>query len=68
MFKKTLSVIGASTLLASTAHAAADYSSLTQGVDFGSAVTAVVAIAAAIAGVYVAIAGSRAVLRMIKSA
>lgn len=53
--------------LANSANAAgADFSALTNGVDFGSATTAVITIAAAIASVYVAIAGARAVLRMIK--
>ncbi|WMC01152.1 hypothetical protein [Inovirus D_HF32_91] len=55
-------------MVAGVASAAPDYSSITSGVDFGSAVAAVIGIAVAIAGVYVAIAGSRAVLRMLKSA
>ncbi|MGX2970457.1 hypothetical protein ACWIVY_09305 [Ursidibacter sp. B-7004-1] len=47
---------------------AANFSSIGAGLDFGTAVTAVIAVAAAIAGLYGAVAGARGVLRMIKGA
>ncbi|MBN6710272.1 hypothetical protein JFL47_11395 [Haemophilus haemoglobinophilus] len=65
MFKKVL--ISLSALLAvSAANAAPDYSSLTSGIDFSSASTAVIAIAAAIAGVLVVVKGARLVLGMLR--
>jgi len=45
-----------------------DYTSLTSSVDFSSTVTAVLAVAAALVVLYVAIKGSKIVLRMIRGA
>ncbi|OOF58376.1 hypothetical protein [Rodentibacter myodis] len=62
---KKLTILVGALSIGSTAFAAgADFSQLSN-VDFGTAVAAVIAIAAAIAGIRVAVAGSRAVLRMI---
>lgn len=54
-------------LLASTAFATGpDFSQLSSGVDFSSAVAAVVAIGVAVAGLRIAKAGVRSVLGMIR--
>lgn len=66
-FLKKASIVTGALLMGSTAFAAAlDFSSLTAGVDFSSAVTVVISIGVALAGLYIAIAGSKAVLRMIR--
>ncbi|MEG9490855.1 hypothetical protein [Mannheimia indoligenes] len=65
---KKLAVIGATVALSSVANAAPDFSSLTTGVDFSTAVTAIIAVGVAAAGLNVAIAGVRGVLRMIRGA
>ncbi|OOF73017.1 hypothetical protein BKG99_11775 [Rodentibacter caecimuris] len=51
--------------IGSSAFAAGPDFSQLANVDFGTAIAAVIAIAAAIAGIRIAVAGSRAVLRMI---
>lgn len=70
MFKKIATTTTALSALVLTgyANAAIDYSSITSGINFEAAGTAVVGVAAAIGVVYIAIAGSRAVLRMLKTA
>lgn len=66
-FLKKASIVTGALLMGSTAFAAGpDFSSLTAGVDFSSAVTAVISIGVALAGLYIAISGSKAVLRMIR--
>lgn len=67
MFKK-MTVAFAGLTLAGVSNAAVDFSQITTGVNFESASTAVVAVGVGISAVYIAIAGTRAVLRMIKSA
>lgn len=52
--------------MVSMAQAQVDFSTMTNGITFDSAVTAVLAIGTALGAVYVAIAGARAVLRMIR--
>ncbi|MBF0751057.1 MULTISPECIES: major capsid protein [unclassified Pasteurella] len=64
LIKKSLVVLG--TLLVGSTAFAVDFSQMTSSVDFSSAVTAVLSIGGALAGVHLAIAGARAVLRMIK--
>lgn len=70
MFKKIVTATTAlsAVVVSGYASAAVDYSSITNGINFEAAGTAVVGVAAAIGVVYIAIAGSRAVLRMLKSA
>lgn len=65
---KKLSVIGALIASSSVANAAPDFSAMTTGVDFSTATTAIIAVGVAAAGMGVAIAGVRAVLRMIRGA
>lgn len=43
-----------------------DFSQISAGIDFSTAITAIVGVATALAGMYIAIAGGRAILRMIK--
>jgi hypothetical protein len=55
------------TLAAGNAMAAApDFSSLTAAVDYSTAITAVLLVAAGLAGVYIVIAGIRLILPMLK--
>ncbi|MDH3001577.1 hypothetical protein A1D23_03005 [Chelonobacter oris] len=74
MFKfiksKLTAVVATSLLLSSGVVNAAgpDFSSITSGIDFSTAVTAIISVAVAIAGVYIASSGSKAVLRMIRGA
>ncbi|RQR33868.1 hypothetical protein DIE23_14070 [Burkholderia sp. Bp9143] len=60
-------------ILAATANAQAattapDFSTLTSTIDMSTVVTAVLAVAGVMVGVYVAIKGARIVLRMVKGA
>jgi len=50
-----------------SAHAAADYSTITAGVDWSSIGTAILALAAMIAGVYGVARGSKMLLNFIRS-
>lgn len=78
MFKNKMSRVGAmvgaglsSVLLAPAAFAQAtppDYSSLTGAIDFSSVITGVMAVAAALIGVYVAIKGVRFIMDHVKRA
>ncbi len=43
-----------------------DYASLTGSIDMGTTITAVMAVAASMVGIYLAIKGAKIVLRMIK--
>ena len=73
MLKKFVKVVGGalvagSMLLGGVAHAAVagpDLTPLTATVDMGTTITAVLAIAAVLAGLLVAIRGAKTVLRMI---
>lgn len=68
LFKKTV-VVGSLLTTASVAMAEGpNYTSITSSLDFSSAVGAVIAVAVAISSVYAAVAGARAVLRMIRGA
>ncbi|QPB42572.1 hypothetical protein [Rodentibacter haemolyticus] len=62
---KKLAVLVGALSVGTTAFAAGPDFSQLGSVEFGTAVTAVIAIAASIAAIRVAVAGSRAVLRMI---
>ncbi|AGQ37746.1 TPA: hypothetical protein PWY77_002413 [Mannheimia haemolytica] len=67
---KKLAVTGAVVVASSSVAYAAgpDFSAMTTGVDFSTASTAIIAVGVAAAGMSVAIAGVRAVLRMIRGA
>lgn len=61
------SLVAAGALVTAPANAVAtDYSTLTTAVDWSSAITAIMAVAAIIAGVFVTYRGISFVLRMIK--
>ncbi|MDO9950820.1 hypothetical protein Q7404_10295 [Glaesserella parasuis] len=64
--KQKLLVLAGALSLSSVSMAAADYSQIGAGLSFESAVTAIIAVAVALAGLYGAVAGARGVLRMIK--
>ena len=68
MFKKALTTMAIIAISSTPAFAATapDFSQMTSGVDFSTAQAAVIAIGVAIAGLYIAIAGARGVLRMIR--
>ncbi|KVD29392.1 hypothetical protein WI84_01785 [Burkholderia ubonensis] len=53
---------------ARAATAAPDFSTLTSTIDMSTVITAVLAVAGVMVGVYVAIKGARIVLRMVKGA
>ncbi len=61
-----LFLIAASAAAASPSFAAVDYTSLTSAVDLASTQTAVIAISATLAGLFVAIRGAKIVLGMIR--
>lgn len=65
--QRGLALIGA-IAISSSAFAAGgpDLSSLTAAVDFGTTITALLAISGLLASVYIAIKGAKTVLRMIK--
>ena len=67
MFKKILTV-GALVAVSTTSAFAVgpDFSQITAGIDFNTAQTAVIGVGVALAGLYIAIAGTRGVLRMIR--
>lgn len=64
--QRGLVLVGAITASAVASAAPTDYTSLTGAVDFAGVVTAVLAIAATLAGLFVAIRGAKTVLGMIK--
>ena len=66
--KKSAVVIVASLISAVTFAAGPDLTPLTSTVDFGTVITAVLAIAGLLAGVYVAIRGAKVVISMIRGA
>ena len=71
MLKKITSLVAAVVLGgAATAASAAgpDYTTLTTGVDFSSVITAIMAIAVVLMGLYVARSGVKFVINMVKSA
>ncbi|MDR2924451.1 MAG: hypothetical protein LBU76_00575 [Azoarcus sp.] len=65
-FLKNVGFIAASLLLAPVAFAAVDLSSLTSEVDFSSVGTAVLAVAATLAGIYITWKAAGLVLRAIR--
>lgn len=68
--KKQVAVVSAATgalVLSTASHASWDYSTLTDGIDFGSIATGVLAVAALLAAVYAGIKGARVVLGFLRS-
>lgn len=63
---KHLAVIAAVTASGVSMAAGPDLTSLTSSIDFGSTTLAVLAVAALLAGVFVAIRGAKTVLGMVK--
>lgn len=63
---KHVSVVGWMGASAAAFAAAPDYTSLTTSVDFAGVITAILAVAATIAGLYVAIRGAKTVIGMIR--
>ncbi len=64
--QRGLALVGAIAVSGSALAAGPDLTPLTGAVDFGTTITAVLAIAGLLAGVYIAIKGARTVLGMIK--
>lgn len=60
--------LGSLAFVSASSFANTDYSTITAGINFETAAAAIVGAGAAIAVVYIAIAGTRGVLRMLKSA
>ncbi len=68
--KKYAAVIGTSAtalVVSAQSHAAWDYSTLTDGIDFSTIATGVLAVAAMLAAVYAGIKGARVVLGFLRS-
>lgn len=64
---KRVAAVSAGLIAAGVVQAApVDYTSLTSSVDYSGVITAVLAIAATLAGLYVAIRGAKTVLGMIR--
>lgn len=66
-FRRVAGVAAVALVSAPVFAAGPDFSSLTASVDFGTAVTAVISVGAAVALVYIAIRGVRAVLSAIRN-
>lgn len=64
--KKFLTLTTLSLFSGFTMAAGPDFSAMTTGIDFSTAITAVIAVGTALAGLYIAIAGAKGVLRMIR--
>lgn len=64
--QRGLALVGVIAVSGSAFAGGPDLSSLTTAVDFGTTITAILAIAGLLAGVYIAIKGAKTVLRMIK--
>lgn len=64
--RRVAGVAGVALVSAPVFAAGPDFSTMTAGIDFASAVTAVLAVGLAVAAVYVAIRGVRAVLGAIR--
>jgi hypothetical protein len=58
--------VAASPVLAHAQASGVDFTSLTSGINFGTVVTAVMAVALALVGVYVAVKGAKIVLGMVR--
>ncbi|EEG06924.1 major capsid protein [Pseudogulbenkiania ferrooxidans] len=68
MFKKIAFLAALSTVATGALAAGPDLTPLTSVVDFGTVITAVLAIAGLLAGVYVAIKGAKIVIGMVRGA
>ena len=60
--------VAASPVLAHAQASGVDFTSLTSSIDLATVITAVMAVSAAMVGVYVAIKGAKIVLRMVRGA